>query len=214
MTRAPDNCVNRLNREWAVLRHREVPSHWIEGGTVAEVFARIGDEPDGALGTLITRHADGDLLAGRVVLQAVLGKLVLLAARDPRHGVADYVAECWLQLCRYPLQRRPVRIAANLVLDTRRALWAGDSPLPSVDPVALDQLAHERQPDGAAVIRTALKLGLIDGASAACLIAVYYLGLPSHEAARSLNTTAHVVRWRNARALRRLAPHAVTLAAA
>ena len=142
------------------------------------------------------------------------GKLVLLAARDPQHSIAEYVTECWLQICRYPLARRPQRIAANLALDTRRSVWAGEQPTVSLDPQVLNDLAHSAGPDAITVIRNATRLGLIDRSAAACLVAVYCLGLRSHEAAQRLSISADLVRWRNARSIRRLAPHAAVLAAA
>ena len=63
----------------------------------------------------------GDQLAGRVVLQAVIGRMVRMAQRDPRAGIDDYLAQLWCAISSYPLQRRPVRIAANLSMDTLKA---------------------------------------------------------------------------------------------
>jgi DNA-directed RNA polymerase specialized sigma24 family protein len=214
MSVAAGNCIDELTREWGVLRHRQVPADWPEAGTLGEVFGRIADDPDRLLGQLLARQAAGDRLAARVVLQAMLGKLVLLAARDPQHSIAEYVTECWLQICRYPLARRPQRIAANLALDTRRTVWAGEQPTVSLDPQVLNDLAHSAGPDAITVIRNATRLGLIDRSAAACLVAVYCLGLRSHEAAQRLSISADLVRWRNARSIRRLAPHAAVLAAA
>ena len=106
------------------------------------------------------------------------------------------------------------RIAANLALDTRRSVWAGEQPTVSLDPQVLNDLAHSAGPDAITVIRNATRLGLIDRSAAACLVAVYCLGLRSHEAAQRLSISADLVRWRNARSIRRLAPHAAVLAAA
>jgi DNA-directed RNA polymerase specialized sigma24 family protein len=191
-----------------------VPADWAECGSVGEVFDRIGDDADAGLGRLLARHAAGDQLAGRVVLQAMLGKLVLLAARDPQHSTADYVTECWLQICHYPMARRPRHIAANLALDTRRSVWAGEQAAVSVDPQLFDELAQPARAEAVSLIRAATRLGLIDRPAAACLVAVYCLGLHSHEAAQRLAISADLVRWRNARSIRRLAPHAAALAAA
>ena len=124
------------------------------------------------------------------------------------------MTECWLQLCRYPLARRPRRVAANLAMDTRRAVWAGAIAPPVLDPALIDQRPAVVEPDATALIRAATRLGLIDRAAGACLIAVYCLGLRSHEAAERLSISPELVRWRNARSIRTLAPHAATLAAA
>jgi len=210
-----DSCTDRLNREWTLLQRRPAPPGWPdETATLADVLAGIATDPDRCLGQLLTWHAAGDELAGRVVLQAMLGKLVLLAARDPWHDDADDVTECWFQLCRYPLARRPRRVAANLAMDTRRAVWAGAIAPPVLDPALIDQRPAVVEPDATALIRAATRLGLIDRAASACLIAVYCLGLRSHEAAERLSISPELVRWRNARSIRTLAPHAATLAAA
>ena len=215
MALGPDSCVARLNREWVLLQHRAAPPGWVDGpATLADALAGIALDPDARLGDLLTRHTAGESLAGRVVLQAMLGKLVLFAAKDPRHDDADYVAECWVQLCRYPLARRPRRIAANLALDTRRALWSAEAAPVPLDPALLDDRAQPAELDLVGVIRTATTLGLIDRSAGACLVAVYCLGLRSHEAAQRLSISADLVRWRNARSIRTLAPHAAILAEA
>lgn len=215
-----DPCISRLNREWSRLRSEAVPPAWATGSdtigydTLGEVLDAIAADPDRMLGALLRQQVLGDALAGRVVLQAMLGKLVLLAARDHRHSAAEYVTECWLQVCQYPLARRPRRIAANLALDTRRAVWAASEVSPvSVDPLVLDELPQPCAQDTIGLIRAATRLGFIDRAAGACLVAVYCLGLRSHEAAQQLAISPELVRWRNARSIRRLAPHAATLAA-
>lgn len=205
-------CIAALNREWSQLCTQVVPLHWeVNAGTVAEVLAAIPGQPDQVLGVLLRHRSEGDELAGRVVLQAMLGKLVLLATHDPHHSAADYVTECWVQLCRYPLARRPRRIAANLALDTRRALWSSPAPPLTIDPAVLDGVAPPPTVDTVAMIRAATRLGLIDRPAGACLVAVYCLGLRSHEAAARLAISPELVRWRNARSIRRLAPHAAAL---
>ena len=132
----------------------------------------------------------------------------------PPFYVLEDIAECWLQLCRYPLQRRPHRIAANLAMDTRSHVRAAGPALPSIDPHHLPEPSERVSMDVTRVVRAATRLGLIDADSGACLYAVYGLGLRSHEAARQLRISPELVRWRNARSIRRLTPHAVALAAA
>lgn len=214
MRKHVDPIVRSLNEEWDRLAARPVPTGW--GGaarTVGEVLAGVGADPDARLGELLRHHAGGDQLAGRVVLQAMLGKLVRLAALDARHGVGEYVTECWLLLVDYPLDRRPSRIAANLAMDTRRAVRVADERRPSVDVAQLTELSAPVRLDVSRVLRAATRLGLIDRDAGACLYAVYGLGLHSHEAALHLRISPALVRWRNARSIRRLAPHASTLVA-
>lgn len=208
-----------LNKEWAELGRSAVPDGWHpEGpasppGTLAELLAAVTEDPDGWLRVLIARQQAGDQLAGRVVLQSMLGVLVIMAARDRRHDVGEYIAECWLQICRYPLVRRPVRISANLALDTRKAVRAGDVhdelPVPPGDP---DLLPATPTMTAGSVVRAATRLGLIDPAAGASLYAVYGLGLRSHEAAVHLRISPALVRWRNSRSIRRLAREAAILA--
>lgn len=214
MRHQPDPCVRSLNAEWAELQLLPAPVEWgAPAITIADVLAGIAHDPDARLGALLRCHAAGDALAGRVVLQAMLGKLVRLAARDPRHGVGEYVTECWLRLAGYPLRGRPRRIAANLAMDVRRAVWASDERRPSIDVMHLADRSLPARLDVSRVVRAATRLGLIDRDAGACLYAVYGLGLRSHEAAEHLRISPALVRWRNARSIRRLAPHAATLAA-
>lgn len=63
-------------------------------------------------------------LAGRVLLQALLPGLKALAGRllltgSERPGLWQLLlAQVWEQICCYPVERRPRKIAANLLLDT------------------------------------------------------------------------------------------------
>lgn len=212
MPHDPDPCVRSLNAEWSRLAPLPAPEAWrTPAATLGELVAGIPADPDVRLGELLRHHAAGDGLAGRVVLQAMLGKLVRLAALDTRHGVGEYVAECWLRLADYPLGRRPRRIAANLAMDTRRAVRAADERRATVDVAQLTELSAPVRLDVPGVLRAATRLGLIDRDAGACLYAVYGLGLRSHEAALQLRISPALVRWRNARSIRRLAPHASTL---
>ncbi len=213
MSHSADPVIRALNAEWQSLAASPVPTDWsLPGDTLGELLRGIADDPDTRLSQLLRRHAAGDRLAGRVVLQAMLGKLVLMAAQDVRHGAGDYVAECWLRLADYPLARRPRRIAANLALDTRLRVRAGDDRRPVAD-VVLDEVGVAPRLDVPRLVRAATRLGLIDREAGACLYAVYGLGLRSHEAAGRLRISAASVRARNAHSIRRLAPHAATLVA-
>ncbi|MFT4296037.1 MAG: hypothetical protein QM582_11565 [Micropruina sp.] len=214
MSPSHDPCLRSLNAEWSRLQALPVPSDWpTPASTLGAVLAGVPDDPDARLGALLRLQAGGDQLAGRVVLQSMLGMLVRMAARDARHGAGDYVAECWLQIVGYPLGNRPTRIVANLALDTRRAVRAGDDPRPLLGLAGLPERSTPTALDVPGLVRAATRLGLIDRDAGACLYAVYGMGLPSHEAADRLRISPALVRWRNARSIRRLAPHAATLAA-
>jgi hypothetical protein len=59
--------------------------------------------PDAILGALLTEVSAGDQLAGRVVLQAMLGRMARMAQRDPRSSLDDYLARLCCVINSYPL---------------------------------------------------------------------------------------------------------------
>jgi hypothetical protein len=138
-------------------------------GSVVEALRSGGNDRDAAdrvLGALAAR-APVDDVALRAMLQALLPGLVNVAKRLGRGTVdedleATVVAEAVLRIRRYPLQRRPRAIAANVVLDVfggiarqraraahregRRALAApASAPDPSLE---VWGLVHDAYADG------------------------------------------------------------------
>ena len=80
-----------------------------------------------ALLSVIVRLAESDETAARVVLQALIPGLVCLRRRLARFASiedldAAIVASAWERIRTYPHARRPHRIAANVLLDTRKAV--------------------------------------------------------------------------------------------
>lgn len=218
--RSPLALVDALNREWAASL-----------GDLPDGLPELVDEArrgaDGALHRLLTAALAGDRLAGRAVLQSQLGRLVRMAGRDVGTVVDDYVSAFWCVLARYPLARRPERIAANLALDTLKLVhrdrqWMGRSPV-AVHPVgdALEPLLHGvvpagdvEEPGAAAVIRAGERLRLIDPPTGRLLQAVYVDGLTGRDAAARCATTPGSLRVRCSRAVHRLAEHRAELAEA
>lgn len=211
-------------------------------GCLADVLEAIRRDPDPMLASLIRLHqgyhamgggrgvrrpgnagpaigADRQL-AGRIVLQTMLGKLVLMTRRDRQHGVEDYVAAFWVRMSKYPLERRPVRIAANLALDTLKDTTRDRARLQLVpygsDLSALsDMTAATATPTTTArVLRAARDSGLIDEDTRHLLSRVYTDGLSSRQAAETFGLTPTTVRYRCSRAVRKLARHAQGLAIA
>lgn len=238
--------VDALNAEWAVLADDPAPAgyngaqvcRWstVQDGlagctTPAQVLTAVRAAADPALAALIAVHQRGHResgartgpgLAGRIVVQAMLGKLVTMARRDRRCGVEDYVGRLWERIADYPLGRRPQRVAANLALDTLKAVsrdrWAADRAAHLVAAaVDLDRAALGRAdvaPGGATadltarrVLRRAQDLGLIDAATRRLLWSVYAEGLTSAAAADRHGLTPTTVRYRCSRAIRILARH-------
>ena len=227
--RRRDAVVEALNHDWDELvdRHRGSVRGWSRShGALAEcrslvdVLLAARGQPDAVLGALLTEVSNGDHLAARVLLQAMLGRIVRMAARDPQAGVDDYVSALWCRICSYPLSARPSRIAANLSMDTLKTVFAEKRWLregevtPWPHEVFWDEqhehlfLARdETGVAGAAVLRAARDRGVIDEPVHALLVSVYLEELTGSEAAGRHWTSAESVRVRCSRAVRRLAAH-------
>lgn len=87
------------------------------------------EESDAVLLTLL-RVAPDDDLAGRTVLQAMMPAVKNLTAKFTPCGAwsseetaAVVVAAMWERIRRYPVDRRPRKVSANLSLDTRQTVW-------------------------------------------------------------------------------------------
>jgi hypothetical protein len=199
--------------------------------TLDDVLSAAQRDSDPVLAALLTEVSIGDRLAGRVVLQALIGRMVRMAQRDPRAGIDDYLAHLWCVISDYPLQRRPVRIAANLSMDTLRAVsrerrWLrrGDVTLvPSsesleelLEPTGLDGSPFKSIPLADVEVRQVLEassqLRLINDSDAALLRSIYAHGMSGTQAARQFHTSAGMVRVRCSKVVRHLAAHAVELA--
>lgn len=228
------NLVDRLDDEWREVA--ELPDdecldwtssrHLRDCRSPAEVLSAIPVAPDAVLAFLIGRYQSGSALAGRIVLQAMLGKMVRMshtgvAAGEPM-ALDDLVTHMWCQIACYPLSRRPNSVAANLALDTLKAAqreWRqSEIPIP-VDAV-LDVLERQQLPDdhdwtAAGVIADAFTLGRITETTRDVLLAVYSEGLSGAVAAQRWNCTPEAIRTRCRTAIRtRIAPLSRQLIAA
>ena len=229
--------LRRMDGEWAALQEDAHAAaacrRWASGAEVlagcaapAEVLARVGAAPDVVLGHLLGEAAAGDRLAGRVVLQALLPKVVRMASVDPGAEVDDYLTAMWCVIAAYPLERRPVSVAANLALDTLKAVLRERRPeadlvtAPHLVVVAADRgpvrlvgsAAHGPGPSVAHVLDRARGHGILDPATTDLLRSVYADGLSGESAARRHDLSPGAVRQRCSRALRVLARHADLLA--
>jgi hypothetical protein len=140
--RSGSGLAGQLNREWAQLT-ADVGAlgaceRWADGCPALRGVRRLDDvlllvascEPptrDAVLLHLLERAQSGDQLAGRTLLQAMLGKAVRVAGTltgyddvrgDRDEALARSVAALWQAISTYPVARRPARVAANLALDT------------------------------------------------------------------------------------------------
>ncbi|MBB1495156.1 hypothetical protein J4N02_01235 [Propioniciclava sp. MC1595] len=210
--------VTALNDEWSTLADEPAPLSWravpaLPLGTLGDVLAGVRSAPDTVLLALLGLQAEGDALAGRVVVQAMLPKMILMAVRDDGADVDDYLAALWVRVATYPVARRPRRVAANLALDTLKSVKATrpravmalpGGPVP--DPLA----------DATTVLDAGVRLGAIDGLTRRTLEVVYVDGRSSSAAGAVLGMSAETVRWRcskGVRALRAVAPELTDLLA-
>lgn len=211
------NLVDRLDEEWqslAVLRDDECLS-WAAAQlqlsachSPAQVLQAITYYPDAVLTFLIGRYQSGSALAGRIVLQAMLGKLVRMsytgtAAGEPR-ALDDLVTHMWCQIVCYPLARRPSSVAANLALDTLKAAqreWRHHREIPVPLDAVVCEIERRQLPDAddwtaAEVIVDAFSLGRITATTRDILLAVYSEGLSGASAAQRWNCSPAAIRTR------------------
>lgn len=134
--------LDQLAEEWMSLRQsksaRQALAEWgkdpafaglADLDQVVSLIQRRGRpvESDRLLLALL-RHAESDNVAARTVLQALMPglKMLMLAYRrsGPSEEVATAVIEAAFERIRcYPCDRRPAKVAANLLNDTRQVLW-------------------------------------------------------------------------------------------
>ncbi len=233
----PYSIVGALNRDWDELvhRHRGSLPCWSRRHKVLVGYESLDDlltaaqgHPDAILGALLTEVSNGDQLAGRVVLQSLIGRIVRMARRDPSAGVDDYVSALWCQIQTYPLGLRPLRIAANLSMDTLKAVyaerrWFREGEVTPWPPEMFWDDRHRGGPEwaigrseppplsAALVLQAGRDRALIDDPTHALLVSVYVHELTGPEAAERHWTSPASVRVRCSRAVGRLAAHASEL---
>jgi len=181
--------VKKLNREWEHLAG-QAPDWPADQATLGEVLAGIAADPDAALIGLLTACQAGHCLAGRTVLQAFLGKLVLLARAHPQLDLTDLVSAFWLRLATYPVERRPHSVAANLSLDVLSDALKATRPLGHL---------MQDQPDevtAAAVLQAARALGLASPATLEVVAAMYSPDGGSRRVAEQFQISREAVRRR------------------
>jgi hypothetical protein len=175
---SPGSLPSQLNSEWRQLcqapGNTVVLAGWgrthpaLAGcGSLPELLSRICDGEraarDRVLLELLELSHEGDRLAGRVVLQAMLPKAVRLAMSivrrpdvlgDQEEALARAVAAMWQVIATYPLTARPGRVSANLALDTLALVQrghTGSSYFPPTFPehpyADLTELSPATQPD-------------------------------------------------------------------
>jgi hypothetical protein len=131
--------IERLEAEWPLLAAGPLQQRlrlWAEQEPALTGFAtpkqllrqlrslRGRPRAEDAILAALVRQAQADPLAARVVLQALLPGLKALAGRllldagERDELWSALLAHCWERIRSYPLERRPTRVAANVLLDT------------------------------------------------------------------------------------------------
>jgi hypothetical protein len=173
-----------LEQEWVRLRGdrgaarrlAEIRARAGAARSLAEVEAYVRraapEDADAVLLALVRRAVTGDDLAARVLLQLLLPGTRNLARRwwalgDHEERAAAAVTAVYHRIRAYPVERRPGRVAANVLLDAARELRravprmvvvpaadpiAGEHPLPAA--IAAVELAD--------VLRDAVDDGVLD----------------------------------------------------
>ena len=220
--------VSELVREFEWLSERGTPrvALWADRQPALAGCVELGDvlkavraDPDPALHALLSELRAGCLLAARVVLHALLPKMIVMSRADRGAFVMDYVAHLWLRNLDYPLDRRPQRIAANLARDTLKAVQAERRQgVVLLEPHRFTEVPVLVDPDPPrktrGLLRTALDRGLVDPHTHAILASVYADGFSAKEAARRYGVSPITIQRRCRRGVKRLAAHADELATA
>ncbi len=139
--RNDDSLIGQLNAEWLRLcsdpASRSAAGRWRLAGvrSLDDLEAAVRRDADGVLLPMLRAGQSGDGLALRSVFQLMLGKAVRIAGthagRDSRASLEQAaVTALWTVIARYPVERRPVKVAANIAMDTLR--------------LTVNELAHQR----------------------------------------------------------------------
>ncbi len=234
--------ARRLNDEWRRIAHdagvatriASWPAPLDKYGDADHLLATVGregglsmPEADAVLAALVT-VARADTTAARIVLQRLVPGLVTAAVRrtagrpgERQDMFDDLVASAWVLIRTFPIERRPAKIAVNLLRDAEyvvcvrptRLRSAGEIPtLLSPDdrqwgPCGLDGRRADQRPAVSELVAV-----LADGVAAgiprrdvAMLATTVISGCPAEETARRFAVTSRTVRNRRVRTTAALA---------
>lgn len=185
-------------------------------GSAERLFRFLRSEPSAERDRVflaLLRQARQDESAGLVLLEALLPGLKSLLGRilvDTREGdelLAVLLKNAWEQIATYPLERRPNRVAANLLLDIRKQTlrelgyqrhFAGERPVTRRDAAATTGADIE------APLRRAVAAGALREDEAELVLQSRVDRRPLAEIAAELGLAYVTVYKRRAKAERRL----------
>lgn len=239
--RSDNSLVGQLNLEWSALRispeGARAVARWAETAEVLQGCTNLADietrtaaadrqAADAVLLALLELTAADERLAGRTVLQLMLGKAVRIAAAQTGRADRDLleqlaVAALWDVIATYPITRRREKVAANLAMDTLRQVVKELAPGRQETPVepdtfgfgsSLEEPTEDAAPVADLELLEILAWGVDNGAitrDEASLLVRVYCPEPGSEGgavvAAEFGLTWAAARQRCSRAVRRLA---------
>jgi hypothetical protein len=218
-----DSVFTQLDREWIALIHRpstakELADACALAGAasperlVPNVRRANPEDADDVMAHLARQAHDGSDIAARALLQLLLPGTCRLAARwwalgSSEERAAAAVAAVYARIRRYPLARRPRKIAANILLDAnqdlarlaRRAVTDRQSVAP-LEPRLLRGRLEEPEPTPGEelrdVIDDAVAAGRVPSQWAALIVATHIEGDDLPSIARRTGTPVRTLQWR------------------
>ena len=231
--------LDSLDREWATLSSSWTGTRalaaWSEDPTLQgfaglpEVIAQLHrrgrpEEADDILHALL-RRAPEDEVAARTVLQAMMPGLKSLMSAYRLTGDSEEVATAVIEAAyerirRYPCDRRPTKVAANLIWDTRQTLWraaqreaARLAPLEPITEEMADELPAIVGPSPTEelvdLVTEAVRRGRLSRPGARLVLLTRVADVSAEELAAESGTKAQTVRQLRRRAEATLAAAAV-----
>lgn len=170
----------------------------------------------------LARRAPDDTRAARVLLQLLLPGCKALVRRyqiGTREERAALVAgAAWDRIRTYPIDRRPAKIAANVLADVRNRVLRAYPVQPP--PASLDALperlapsvlpGREPEQEVAEILGWAVRSGLLDRASARLIVLTRVAGVSVSELAEAEGASEQTLRQRRLRAEAKLREAVVT----
>jgi hypothetical protein len=225
--------IDLLEKEWALVeaspsstrqlrRWQTEDAELAPFATLAELRAAIEDrsttpEARDRILLAVVRRAATDDLAARTLLQLLLPGCKAMVGRfgwtdDMEEVAAAVVAATYDRIRTYPVERRPGRIAANVLLDVKQRLfWRSPARVPTV---CLDEVSHsmpaaEPDPHAAAelldLLHWAVDAGHVSAADAQLIAATRVAGQTVDNLCSRDGEKPQTVRRRRQRAEQRLA---------
>ena len=232
--------LDLLNNEWRWLAtspaaasalERWAPDQALTGfadlnAVVADVQRRGRPVESDQILLALLRRAPADEVAARTVLQALMPGLKSLMAAyqltgEPEEVAAAVIEAAYERIRSYPCDRRPARVAANLLNDTRQILWRAarkectlrlvTEPLTEA---ALERLSHQQTEQSptdelVALVAEAVRLSQVPRSGARVILLTRVLDVPIEELAGDTGTKSKTIRKRRDRAEAALARMAV-----